>query len=429
MLFPLPNERGRYGLYGGRYVPETLIPALEQLTKSYQEASSDPAFQNEFKHYLKTFVGRPSLLYYAKNLTEHCGGAKIYLKREDLNHTGAHKINNTIGQALLARRMGKKRVIAETGAGQHGVATATAAALFGLDCVVYMGEEDVRRQALNVFRMKLMGAEVRPVSSGTRTLKDATNEAIRDWVTNVRDTFYIIGSVVGPHPYPMIVRDFQSVIGFETMEQLQELEGRKTPDAIVACVGGGSNAIGLFAPYAYLPDSDLINGERPKLYGIEAAGHGLSTGSHAASISAGKRGVLHGALMYLMSDDDGQITPAHSVSAGLDYPGVGPEHSYYADAKVAEYVGVDDSQALEGFKKLSEIEGIIPALETAHAIYYAMQLAPKMGKDKIIVVNLSGRGDKDVNEAMRVLGMMEGSVNSQDDQSSITNKGAAHGAN
>jgi tryptophan synthase beta chain len=402
MLFPLPDERGRYGIYGGRYVPETLIPALEQLTKAYTEASNNPKFQAEFQHYLKTFVGRPSLLYFAKNLTEHCGGAKIYLKREDLNHTGAHKINNTIGQALLAKRMGKKRVIAETGAGQHGVATATAAALFGLECVVYMGEEDVRRQALNVFRMQLMGAEVRPVSSGTRTLKDATNEAIRDWVTNVRDTFYIIGSVVGPHPYPMMVRDFQSVIGFETMEQLQEAEGRKTPDAVVACVGGGSNAIGLFAPYAYLPE-----GERPKLYGIEAAGHGIRTGAHAASISAGKRGVLHGALMYLMSDDDGQITPAHSVSAGLDYPGVGPEHSYYADAKVAEYIGVDDTQALEGFKKLSEIEGIIPALETAHAIYYTMRLAPKLGKDKVIVVNLSGRGDKDVNEAMRVLGMME----------------------
>ncbi len=402
MLFPLPNERGRFGLYGGRYVPETLIPALEELTKAYQTAINDPEFQNEFKHYLKTFVGRPSLLYYAKNLTEHCGGAKIYLKREDLNHTGAHKINNTIGQALLAKRMGKQRVIAETGAGQHGVATATAAALFGLECVVYMGEEDVRRQALNVFRMKLMGAEVRPVTSGTRTLKDATNEAIRDWVTNVRDTFYIIGSVVGPHPYPMMVRDFQSIIGFETMEQLQEVEGRKVPDAVVACVGGGSNAIGIFAPYAYLPE-----GERPKLYGIEAAGHGLKSGAHAASISAGKRGVLHGALMYLMSDDDGQITPAHSVSAGLDYPGVGPEHSYYADAKVAEYVGVDDNQALEGFQKLSLIEGIIPALESAHAIYYTMQLAPTMSKDKIIVVNLSGRGDKDVNEAMRVLAELE----------------------
>jgi tryptophan synthase beta chain len=423
MLFPLPNERGRYGLYGGRYVPETLIPALEQLAKAYSEAVNDPSFQNEFKHYLKTFVGRPSLLYFAEKLIDYCGGAKIYLKREDLNHTGAHKINNTIGQALLAKRMGKKRVIAETGAGQHGVATATAAALFGLECVVYMGEEDVRRQALNVFRMKLMGAEVRPVSSGTKTLKDATNEAIRDWVTNVRDTFYIIGSVVGPHPYPMIVRDFQSVIGFETMEQLQEAEGRKVPDAVVACVGGGSNAIGIFAPYAYLPEN-----ERPKLYGIEAAGHGLSTGAHAASISAGKRGVLHGALMYLMSDDDGQITPAHSVSAGLDYPGVGPEHSYYADANVAEYVGVDDTQALEGFKRLSEIEGIIPALETAHAVYYTMQLAPKLGKDKIIVVNLSGRGDKDVNEAMRVLGMME-TFKQDDHKNSLTGKGDAHGKN
>jgi tryptophan synthase beta chain len=402
MLFPLPNERGRFGQYGGRYVPETLIPALEELTAAYQKAANDPDFQKEFKHYLKTFVGRPSLLYFAKNLTEHCGGAKIYFKREDLNHTGAHKINNTIGQALLAKRMGKQRVIAETGAGQHGVATATAAALFGLDCVVYMGEEDVRRQALNVFRMKLMGAEVRPVTSGTRTLKDATNEAIRDWVTNVRDTFYIIGSVVGPHPYPMMVRDFQSVIGFETMEQLQEAEGRKVPDAVVACVGGGSNAIGIFAPYAYLPEI-----ERPRLYGIEAAGHGLKSGAHAASISAGKRGVLHGALMYLMSDNDGQITPAHSVSAGLDYPGVGPEHSYYADAKVAEYIGVDDTQALEGFQKLSQIEGIIPALESAHAIYYTMQLAPTMSKDQIIVVNLSGRGDKDVNEAMRVLAELE----------------------
>jgi tryptophan synthase beta chain len=402
MLFPLPNERGRFGQYGGRYVPETLIPALEELTAAYQKAANDPDFQKEFKHYLKTFVGRPSLLYFAKNLTEHCGGAKIYFKREDLNHTGAHKINNTIGQALLAKRMGKQRVIAETGAGQHGVATATAAALFGLDCVVYMGEEDVRRQALNVFRMKLMDAEVRPVTSGTRTLKDATNEAIRDWVTNVRDTFYIIGSVVGPHPYPMMVRDSQSVIGFETMEQLQEAEGRKVPDAVVACVGGGSNAIGIFAPYAYLPEN-----ERPRLYGIEAAGHGLKSGAHAASISAGKRGVLHGALMYLMSDNDGQITPAHSVSAGLDYPGVGPEHSYYADAKVAEYIGVDDTQALEGFQKLSQIEGIIPALESAHAIYYTMQLAPTMSKDQIIVVNLSGRGDKDVNEAMRVLAELE----------------------
>ena len=400
MTFPLPNDRGRFGEFGGRYVPETLIPALDELTEAYNAAANDAEFQAEFEHYLKTFVGRPSLLYYAKNLTERSGGAKLYLKREDLNHTGAHKINNTIGQALLAKRMGKERVIAETGAGQHGVATATAAALFGLSCVVYMGEEDVRRQALNVFRMKLLGAEVRPVGSGTRTLKDATNEAIRDWVTNVRDTFYIIGSVVGPHPYPMMVRDFQSVIGREAIEQLEEAEGRAVPDAVVACVGGGSNAIGLFAPYAYLDAK-----ERPRLIGVEAAGHGLGTGAHAASISAGKKGVLHGSLMYLMSDDDGQISPAHSVSAGLDYPGVGPEHSYYADEGVAEYVGVDDAEALQGFRALSEIEGIIPALETAHAVTYAMKLAAEMTKDQIIIINLSGRGDKDVNEAMRVLKM------------------------
>ena len=400
MTFPLPNTRGRFGEFGGRYVPETLIPALDELTEAYNAAAKDPEFQAEFEHYLKTFVGRPSLLYYAKNLSERCGGAKLYLKREDLNHTGAHKINNTIGQALLAKRMGKERVIAETGAGQHGVATATAAALFGLQCVVYMGEEDVRRQALNVFRMKLLGAEVRPVGSGTRTLKDATNEAIRDWVTNVRDTFYIIGSVVGPHPYPMMVRDFQSVIGREALEQLEEAEGRAVPDAVVACVGGGSNAIGLFAPYAYL-DAE----KRPRLIGVEAAGHGLGTGAHAASISAGKKGVLHGSLMYLMSDDDGQVSPAHSVSAGLDYPGVGPEHSYYADEGIAEYVGVDDAEALRGFRALSEIEGIIPALETAHAVAYAMRLAAEMTEDQIILINLSGRGDKDVNEAMRVLKM------------------------
>ena len=398
MLFPQPNARGRFGEYGGRYVPETLIPALEELGAAYTEAQNDPEFKKLFEYYLETFVGRPSTLYFAENLTKLGGGAKIYLKREDLNHTGAHKINNTIGQALLAKRMGKERVIAETGAGQHGVATATAAALFGLECVVYMGEEDVRRQALNVFRMKLMGAEVREVTSGTRTLKDATNEAIRDWVTNVRNTFYIIGSVIGPHPYPMMVRDFQSVIGTETMAQLGVLENRRIPDAVVACVGGGSNAIGIFAPFAYLPE-----GERPVLYGVEAAGHGLTTGAHAASISAGKKGVLHGSLMYLMSDDDGQITPAHSVSAGLDYPGVGPEHSYYADAGLARYVAVDDKEALAAFALLSRTEGIIPALETAHAISYALKLAAQMREEEIIVVNLSGRGDKDVSEAMRVM--------------------------
>jgi len=397
-MFPLPDERGRFGIYGGRYVPETLIPALDELTEAYRQFREDAPLQDELEHYLKTFVGRPSLLTFADNLTRHCGGARIYLKREDLNHTGAHKINNTIGQALLARKMGKRRVIAETGAGQHGVATATAAALFSLECVVYMGEEDVRRQALNVFRMKLLGAEVRTVKSGTRTLKDATNEAIRDWVTNVRTTFYIIGSVVGPHPYPMMVRDFQSVIGRETMEQLEQLEGRRVPEVVVACVGGGSNAIGMFAPYAYLPD-----GERPHLIGVEAAGHGLASGRHAASIAGGKRGVLHGALMYLLSDAEGQISPAHSLSAGLDYPGVGPEHSYFADNDLAEYVAIDDVQALQAFRHLSEIEGIIPALESAHAVAHAMALAPIMESQEVMVINLSGRGDKDVSEAMRII--------------------------
>ncbi len=402
-MFPQPDARGRFGIYGGRYVPETLIPALDELEAAYRSASADPAFQKRLNDVLHEYVGRPSRLSLAANLTERLGGARIWLKREDLNHTGAHKINNTIGQVLLAKRMGKTRIIAETGAGQHGVATATAAALFGLPCVVYMGEEDVRRQALNVFRMKLLGAEVRPVASGTRTLKDATNEAIRDWVTNVRTTFYVIGSVVGPHPYPMIVRDFQSVIGRETMDQLEERTGRRAPDAVVACVGGGSNAIGIFAPYAYLPD-----GERPRLIGVEAAGHGMDSGAHAASISAGKRGVLHGALMYLLSDDDGQISPAHSVSAGLDYPGVGPEHSWYADAGRAEYVAVDDEAALRAFGMLAEIEGIIPALETSHALAYVADLAPELGPDADVVVNLSGRGDKDVNEAMRVLGALRG---------------------
>jgi tryptophan synthase beta chain len=398
-MFPYPNPRGRFGPYGGRYVPETLVPALDALAEAYDEARADPAFTQTLEDDLREFVGRPSLLTLAANLTARLGGAKIYLKREDLNHTGAHKINNTVGQALLARRMGKGRVIAETGAGQHGVATATAAARYGLTCVVYMGEEDVRRQALNVFRMQLLGAEVRTVTSGTRTLKDATNEAIRDWVTNVRDTFYIIGSVVGPHPYPMLVRDFQSVVGREVMRQLREREGREAPDAVVACVGGGSNAIGVFAPYAYLAEE-----RRPRLIGVEAAGHGMSSGAHAASITRGKRGVLHGALMYLLSDDDGQISPAHSVSAGLDYPGVGPEHSFYADEGIAEYVAVDDTEALAAFRTLAEVEGIIPALETAHGIAYVMRLAPTMPPESIIVLNLSGRGDKDVSEAMRVLG-------------------------
>jgi tryptophan synthase beta chain len=396
-MFPLPDARGRFGAYGGRYVPETLIPALDELERAYAEARADPAFRRELEDYLRDYVGRPSRLYRAESLTSALGGARVYLKREDLNHTGAHKINNTIGQALLARRMGKARVVAETGAGQHGVATATAAALFGLECVVYMGEEDVRRQQMNVFRMRLLGAEVREVSSGTRTLKDATNEAIRDWVTNVRDTFYILGSVVGPHPYPMVVRDLQSVIGFETMDQLEAAEGRRVPDALLACVGGGSNAIGLFAPYAYLPAA-----QRPRMIGVEAAGRGLSSGAHAASISAHKRGVLHGSLMYLLSDDDGQITPAHSVSAGLDYPGVGPEHCYYADTGVAEYVAVDDASALAAFELLAQTEGIVPALESAHAIAYLRELAPSMGPEEVVVVNLSGRGDKDVAEVMRL---------------------------
>lgn len=397
MTYPLPDERGRFGRYGGRYVPETLVPALEELTSAYSSARHDPNFEAEYGAILRDYVGRPSLLYHSRNLSEQLGGARIYLKREDLNHTGAHKITNTIGQALLAKRMGKRRVVAETGAGQHGVATATAAALLDLDCVVYMGEEDVRRQELNVYRMKLLGAEVVPVSSGTRTLKDATNEAIRDWVTNVRSTFYILGSVVGPHPYPMMVRDLQSVIGREVMEQLQAAEGRTVPDAIVACVGGGSNAVGIFAPYAYLPA-----GERPRLIGVEAGGRGLASGEHSASITSGKTGVLHGSLMYLLSDDDGQISPPHSVSAGLDYPGVGPEHCYYRDHGLAEYVAVSDDDALAAFEALALSEGIVPALESAHAVAHAMRLAPQMNSEQLLVINLSGRGDKDVAEVLRL---------------------------
>ena len=397
--YPLPNARGRFGPFGGRYVPETLIPALDELNAAYDEASADPAFRAEFAGWLSGYVGRPSLLYHASNLSREVG-LKVYLKREDLNHTGAHKINNTIGQALLALRMGKRRIIAETGAGQHGVATATACALFGLQCVVYMGEEDVRRQSLNVYRMKLLGAEVRPVSSGTRTLKDATNEAIRDWVTNVRDTFYILGSVVGPHPYPRIVRDFQSVEGEEVKAQLLQAEGRENPDAIVACVGGGSNAIGVFAPFAY-------SQPRPLLVGVEAAGEGLASGRHAASVTGGRVGVLHGSMMYLLYDDDGQILPAHSISAGLDYPGVGPEHSYYADQRIAEYVAVSDREALAAFQLLSRLEGIIPALESSHAIAYLPRLAERLPSGSVVVLNLSGRGDKDVDETMRLLALGE----------------------
>jgi len=395
--FPVPDERGRFGPYGGRYVPETLIPALEELEAAFEEARRDPEFLAVYRQYLKDYAGRPTPLYFAERLSEELGGARVYLKREDLAHTGAHKINNTLGQALLARRMGKKRVIAETGAGQHGVSVATVAAMFGLEAVIYMGEEDVRRQALNVFRMELLGAKVVPVASGTKTLKDATNEAIRDWVTNVRTTSYILGSVVGPHPYPRMVRDFQSVIGQEIRASLLEKEGRAVPDAIIACVGGGSNAIGAFAPFAY-------EEPRPRLIGVEAAGEGLDTGHHAASIAAGKRGVLHGSYMYLLQDGDGQIAPAHSVSAGLDYPGVGPEHSYLADIGAVEYAAVTDEEALEGFKLLARTEGIIPALESAHAVAYAAKMVPTMGRDEIVVINISGRGDKDVAEVKRILG-------------------------
>ena len=385
----LPDRSGHFGEFGGKFVIETLMPALQELEKVYNEARNDPEFQKQLKFYLEHYVGRPSPLYFAENLTRKLGGAKIYLKREDLNHTGAHKINNTIGSALLTQRMGKKRVIAETGAGQHGVATATAAALFDLECDVFMGEEDIRRQELNVFRMKLLGARVIPVSSGTRTLKDATSEAIRNWITTVEDTHYIIGSVVGPHPFPMIVRDFQRIIGDETKEQIQEVEGR-LPDALVACVGGGSNSMGLF--YPFVEDKEI------KMIGVEAAGHGIETGKHGASLGHGAVGILHGMKSYLLFDADGQITEAHSISAGLDYPGVGAEHSHFKDSKRAEYASITDKEALEGFKLLSLTEGIIPALESSHAIAHVAKVAPKMKKNEIIVLCLSGRGDKDVSQ-------------------------------
>jgi tryptophan synthase beta chain len=387
-----PDARGRFGRFGGRYVPETLMSALHQLEEDYRRLSADPAFQSELRYYLSTYSGRPTPLYFAERLTKQLGGAKIYLKREDLNHTGAHKINNTIGQGLLALRTRKKRVIAETGAGQHGVATATVAALFGLECTVFMGEEDMRRQELNVFRMRLLGAEVVPATSGTRTLKDATNEAIRHWVEHVEDTYYIIGSVVGPHPYPMIVRDFQRIIGDETKEQCLELEDR-LPDVAVACVGGGSNAMGMF--YPFLEDTSV------RLIGVEAAGCGIHTDKHAASIAKGRPGVIHGALTYLLQDEFGQVTPAHSISAGLDYPGIGPEHAWLHETGRAEYVPVSDEEALEAFYTLARTEGIIPALESAHAVAYAMKIAPNMDRDQIIVVSLSGRGDKDVDQVAR----------------------------
>ena len=384
----LPDRRGHYGIFGGRYVPETLMTALDELLEVYEEAKRDPAFEEEFRYYLRDYVGRPSPLYYAERLTETLGGARIYLKREDLNHTGAHKINNTVGQVLLTRRMKKPRVIAETGAGQHGVATATVAARFGLECDVYMGSEDMERQALNVFRMRLMGSRVIAVDAGSRTLKDALNEALRDWATNVRHTHYIIGSVAGPHPFPMLVRDFQSVIGREAREQVLEKEGR-LPDVLVACVGGGSNAIGLFHPFL---------GDGVRLVGVEGAGHGLDTGMHAATLGLGTPGVLHGAMSYTGQDANGQIQVAHSVSAGLDYPGVGPEHSYLKDSGRAEYVSVTDDEALEAFELLSRVEGIIPALESAHAIAHIARIAPEMDREEVIVAGLSGRGDKDVEQ-------------------------------
>ncbi len=390
----LPDERGYFGEFGGKFIPETLMYALEELEESYLKLKEDVDFQEELGRLLEVYAGRPTPLYFASNLTSHVGGAKIYLKREDLLHTGAHKINNTLGQVLLTKRMGKKRVIAETGAGQHGVATATACALLGVECTVYMGEEDAQRQELNVFRMELLGAEVRIVKSGSRTLKDAINEALRDWVTNVRTTHYVIGSVVGPHPFPMIVRDFQSVIGHETKRQILEAEGR-LPDAVVACVGGGSNAMGIFYPF--------IEDKEVRLIGVEAAGYGIETGMHASSLTGGHVGVLHGMKSYFLQDEEGQILPTHSISAGLDYPGVGPEHSYLKESGRAQYISATDEEALEGFKLLSRTEGIIPALESAHAVIKAVEVARELRRDGIVVVNLSGRGDKDMWHVMKHL--------------------------
>ena len=382
-----PDEDGHFGIFGGRYVAETLMPLLLEVEKAYEAAKADPSFQAEFDDLLDHYVGRPSPLYFASRITEHCGGAKIYFKRDELNHTGAHKINNTLGQVLMARRMGKTRVIAETGAGQHGVATATVCALFGIPCVVYMGAVDIERQAPNVFRMKLLGAEVVPVETGSSTLKDAMNGALRDWVANVDDTFYVIGTVAGPHPYPVMVRDFQSVIGKETREQIMKAEGR-LPDSLVACIGGGSNAMGLFHPFL---DDDGIN-----IIGVEAAGDGIDTGRHAASLAAGKPGVLHGNRTYLLQDDDGQIIEAHSISAGLDYPGIGPEHAWLSDVGRVDYVSVTDAEALDAFQLCSRLEGIIPALEPSHALAHVLKIAPDLPSDHLLVMNMCGRGDKDV---------------------------------
>ncbi|MDH3980340.1 MAG: tryptophan synthase subunit beta [Gammaproteobacteria bacterium] len=393
---PLPDERGHFGIYGGRFVAETLMPPLNELNEAYQKYLKDPDFQAELDADLAHFVGRPSPLYFAERLSKQVGGARIFLKREDLNHTGAHKINNTVGQALLAQRMGKKRIIAETGAGQHGVASATVAARMGMECVVYMGEEDIRRQAINVYRMRLLGAEVVSVTSGSKTLKDALNEAMRDWVTNVDNTFYIIGTVAGPHPYPAMVRDFQAVIGRETRRQIMDMAGR-LPDALVACVGGGSNAIGLF--YPFINDTDVA------LHGVEGGGEGIDTGRHAAPLCAGSPGVLHGNRTYLMEDSDGQIIETHSISAGLDYPGVGPEHAWLKDTGRAQYAAVTDDEAMQAFHQLTRVEGIMPALESSHALAHAVKLAAGMDSDKIIVVNLSGRGDKDVHTVAALEGI------------------------
>ena len=392
----LPDAFGRFGQFGGKYAPETLMPALEELEAAYHEARQDPDFQALYRKLLREYVGRPTPTYFAQRLTEHAGGARIFLKREDLAHTGAHKINHALGQALLARRMGKKRIIAETGAGQHGVATATACALLGLEAIVYMGEVDIARQAPNVFRMKLLGAEVRPVSSGSRTLKDAINEAIRDWVTNVETTYYLFGTAAGMHPYPMMVREFQQIVGQEARRQIVERVGR-LPDAVIACVGGGSNAIGIFHPFREDAGVELI--------GVEAGGHGIESGKHAAPLSAGSIGVLHGSRSYLLQDEDGQVIEAHSISAGLDYPGVGPEHSYLKDTGRARYVAITDDEAVAAFQLLCRTEGIIPALESAHAVAYAVKFAPERPPDGVILVNLSGRGDKDLQTAATALGM------------------------
>jgi tryptophan synthase beta chain len=390
-----PDERGLYGIYGGRFVAETLMPLVLEVERAYEAARKDPAFKAELDYYLEHYVGRPSPLYFAERLTRHLKGAKIYLKREDLNHTGAHKINNTVGQILLARRMGKRRIIAETGAGQHGVATATVCALFDLPCVVYMGATDIERQKPNVFRMNLLGAEVRPVTSGTATLKDAMNEALRDWVAHVEDTYYLIGTAAGPHPYPVMVRDFQNVIGEEVRAQMQKAEGR-LPDTLVACVGGGSNAIGLFHPFLDEPGVKMI--------GVEAAGLGIKSGKHAASLNGGLPGVLHGNRSYYLQDGDGQILDTHSISAGLDYPGIGPEHAWLFDQKRVEYVPITDREALEGFRLLTRLEGIIPALESAHAVAEVVKRAGGLPKDNLLVINLSGRGDKDVDTVAKALG-------------------------